>query len=128
MDTLSGLALLLLCQSAGEVLSRLARAPLPGPVIGLLLMWALLNLPALRAPVAAAAEPLLAHLSLLFVPVGVGVIAHLELLSKFGLRMLVAIVLSTFVGLVVTALVLNAMMSAAVYAPPPAGGTGAPNA
>lgn len=128
MDALNGLALLLLCQSASEVLSRLAHAPLPGPVIGLLLMWALLNLPALRAPVAAAAEPLLAHLSLLFVPVGVGVIAHLELLSRFGLRMLVAIVLSTFLGLVVTALVLNAMLPAPVVAAPPAGGTGAPNA
>jgi len=128
MDALNGLALLLLCQSAGEVLSRLARAPLPGPVIGLMLMWALLNLPALRAPVAAAAEPLLAHLSLLFVPVGVGVIAHLDLLSKFGLRMLVAIVLSTFVGLVVTALVLDAMLPAPVAAAPPAGGSDAPNA
>jgi len=128
MDALNGLALLLLCQSAGEVLSRLARAPLPGPVIGLMLMWALLNLPALRAPVAAAAEPLLAHLSLLFVPVGVGVIAHLDLLSKFGLRMLVAIVLSTFLGLVVTALVLDAMLPAPVAAAPPAGGSDAPNA
>jgi holin-like protein len=128
IDALRGLALLLLCQSAGEALSRVTRAPLPGPVIGLVLMWALLNLSALRAPVAAAAEPLLAHLSLLFVPVGVGVIVHLELLSKFGLRMLVAIVLSTFLGLAVTALVLNAMMPAAVAAPPPAGGTGAPNA
>ena len=128
MDALNGLALLLLCQSAGEVLSRLARAPLPGPVIGLMLMWALLNLPALRAPVAAAAEPLLAHLSLLFVPVGVGVIAHLDLLSKFGLRMLVAIVMSTFVGLVVTALVLDAMLPAPVAAAPPAGGSDAPNA
>ena len=74
MDTLRGLTLLLPCQSAGEAVSRLASVPLPGPVIGLLLLWLLLQLPAARAPVAAAAEPLLQHLSLLFVPVGVGVI------------------------------------------------------
>ena len=112
MDTLRGLALLLLCQSAGEALSRLAHAPLPGPVIGLLLLWGLLNVPAVRAPVAAIAEPLLSHLSRLFVPVGVGVIAHLGLVEQFGGRMLAAIVLSTWAGLAVAALVLRALLPA----------------
>ena len=112
MDTLRGLALLLLCQSAGEALSRLAHAPRPGPVIGLLLLWGLLNVPAVRAPVAAIAEPLLSHLSLLFVPVGVGVIAHLGLVEQFGGRMLAAIVLSTWAGLAVAALVLRALLPA----------------
>jgi holin-like protein len=112
MDTLRGFALLLLCQSAGEALSRGVHAPLPGPVIGLLLLWLLLNVPALRAPVAAVADPLLAHLSLLFVPVGVGVIAHLGLVGQFGGRMLGVIVVSTWVGLAVTALVLRALLPA----------------
>jgi holin-like protein len=110
MDGLRGFAILLLCQSAGEALSRLTHAPLPGPVIGLLLLWALLNVPALRAPVAAAADALLAHLSLLFVPVGVGVIAHLALVERFGARMLLAIVLSTWAGMAVAALVLRALL------------------
>ena len=110
LNALRGLAVLLLCQSAGEAVSRLARLPLPGPVLGLLLLWALLNLPALRASVAAAAEPLLQHLSLLFVPVGVGVIVHLDLVARLGPRMLLALVLSTWVGLAVTALVLRALL------------------
>jgi putative effector of murein hydrolase LrgA (UPF0299 family) len=59
-------------QSAGEAVSRLTHLPLPRPVIGVLLLWALLQLRAARAPVAAAAEPLLQHLSPLFVPVDVG--------------------------------------------------------
>lgn len=113
MDTLRGLTLLLLCQSAGEALSRLASVPLPGPVIGLLLLWLLLRVPAVRAPVAAAAEPLLQHLSLLFVPVGVGVITHLALIGQYGGRMLAAIVLSTWAGLAVAALVLRALWPAA---------------
>jgi holin-like protein len=112
MDALRGFALLLLCQSAGEGLSRLAHAPLPGPVIGMLLMWALLHVAVLRAPVAAAAEPLLEHLSLLFVPVGVGVVVHLQLVAQYGGRMLAAIVLSTWAGLAVTALVLRATLPA----------------
>ena len=113
MDPLRGFALLLLCQSAGEALSRGAQLPLPGPVIGLLLLWALLNVPALRAPTAAAAEPLLQHLSLLFVPVGVGVVTHLALLGQYGGRMLATIVLSTWAGMTVTALVLRALWPAA---------------
>ncbi len=110
MDALRGLAVLLLCQSAGEALARLTHAPLPGPVLGLLLLWAALNVEVLRRPVAAAADVLLAHLSLLFVPVGVGVVVHLDLIARFGVRMAVVVVLSTWVGLAVTALVLRALL------------------
>ena len=88
MELLKGMALLLLCQSAGEVLARIAHLPLPGPVLGLLLLWLLLNWPAVRPSVASAAEPLLSHLSLLFVPVGVGVIVHAGLIAQYGVRML----------------------------------------
>lgn len=110
MDALRGFALLLLCQSAGEALARLVHAPLPGPVVGLLLLWALLNVPALQRPVAAAADVLLAHLSLLFVPVGVGVVSYLGLIGQYGARMALVIVLSTWIGLATTALVLCALL------------------
>jgi holin-like protein len=110
MPALTGLALLLLCQSAGELLARGLHLPLPGPVLGLLLLWALLTVPAVRTPVAAVAEPLLAHLSLLFVPVGVGVVAHLGLVAQYGGRIVLTLVLSTVIGMVVTALVLRALL------------------
>jgi holin-like protein len=110
MDTLKGLAVLLLCQSAGEVLARLAQLSLPGPVLGMVLLLAALSVAALRAAVQAAAEMLLAHLSLLFVPAGVGVMTHLALVSQYGLRMLLVIVLSTLFGMAVTALVFRAML------------------
>ena len=122
MDTLRGLALLLLCQSAGEAISRAAQLPLPGPVTGLLLLFALLQWPPVRAPAAAACEPLLQHLSLLFVPVGVGVITHLALVTQFGGRMAAAVVLSTWAGMAVTALVLRALLppQTPTQTPPPA--------
>ena len=63
-----------------------------------------------RTPVAAAAQILLDHLSLLFVPVGVGVMTHLGLVSQYGVRLLLALVVSTWIGLAVTALVLRAML------------------
>jgi holin-like protein len=110
MNGLRGLAVLLLCQALGEVLARGLKLPLPGPVLGMLLAIALLNWPPLRASVAAAAEPLLQHLSLLFVPVGVGVVTHLALLSQYGLRLVLVLVLSTLVGLAVTALLLQTLL------------------
>ncbi len=110
MDALKGLAWLLLAQCAGEGIARLTHAPLPGPVIGLLLLLAALRVEAVRRTAAVAAETLLSHLSLLFVPVGVGVMTHLALISQYGLRMGVVIVLSTWVGLAVTALVLRAVL------------------
>ena len=73
----------------------------------MMLLLAALNWPLVREPVAACADFLLAHLSLLFVPVGVGVMTHLSLISEYGGRLLLVIVLSTLIGLVVTALVLN---------------------
>lgn len=110
MNMLHGLTLLLLCQSAGELAVRLFGLPLPGPVIGMLILLVALRWQRVRAPAGAAAEGLLAHLSLLFVPVGVGVMTHLGLLSQYGVRMLVAIVVSTWIGLAVTALVLRALL------------------
>ena len=110
MPVLTGLAWLLLCQTAGELLARLFQLRLPGPVVGMLLLLLALRWPLIHRPVSAVADALLAHLSLLFVPVGVGVMAHLGLLSQYGLHMLIAIVLSTWIGLAVTALVLRRML------------------
>jgi putative effector of murein hydrolase LrgA (UPF0299 family) len=111
MQGLRGLAWLLTMQSLGELASRGLGLPFPGPVIGMLLLLLALRWPVVREPVAACASFLLSHLSLLFVPVGVGVMTHLGLLSQYGLRMLLVVVLSTWVGLAVTALLLRSARS-----------------
>ena len=108
MNGLRGLGWLLVCQSVGELISRGFALPLPGPVVGLVLMLAALRSARVREPVGECANFLLAHLSLLFIPVGVGVMTHLALLNAYGGRMLLVIVLSTWIGLGVTALVLHA--------------------
>jgi holin-like protein len=113
MTGLQGLVALLLCQSLGELLARGTAVPLPGPVLGMLLCLALLQWPAARPVVGTAAEPLLQHLSLLFVPVGVGVIAHLDRVAAHGLPMLVALLVSTLCGLAVTAFVLQWLLARA---------------
>lgn len=107
MNALRGLTWLLVFQSVGELLARGLALPLPGPVIGMVLLLAALRWQAVQKPVAACTEFLLAHLSLLFVPVGVGVMTHLSLVSQYGVRMLTVVVLSTLAGLGVTVLSLH---------------------
>lgn len=105
---LVGFAWLLLLQTAGELLSRGLHLPLPGPVIGMVLLLPALAHPAVRAPVALCADFLLSHLALLFVPVAVGVMAYLPLLRQYGVRLLLVVVASTWIGIAVTSLLLRA--------------------
>jgi len=107
---LAGLALLLGCQLAGELLARATGLPWPGPVLGLLLLIGLLAAGLWQGPIGAACEVLLAHLSLLFVPVGVGVVTHLDAVARHGLALAAVLLLSTWIGLAVTALVLKALL------------------
>jgi holin-like protein len=113
MTPLRGFALLLLLQMCGEALARLLSLPIPGPVIGMLLLWPMLQWTPLRNSLAAAAQLLLGHLSLFFVPAGGGVIAHHARVSQYRLKLLLVIVVSTWIGLAVTALVLRALLGRA---------------
>jgi holin-like protein len=107
MQALRGLAWLLVFQSVGELLARGLQLPFPGPVVGMLLLLPALRWPAIRTPVSSCADFLLQHLSLLFVPVGVGVMTHLSLVAQYGVRILVVVVASTMAGLLATVLTLR---------------------
>ena len=106
------LAALLLCQLAGEALARGLNLPAPGPVVGMALMIGVL---ALRERISnvlpqeindggveRVSKNILAHLSLLFVPAGVGVVQNLDLFARHGFALAIALVVSTFLALVVT--------------------------
>ena len=110
MIALKGLALLLCLQTCGETLAHALAIPIPGPVLGMVLLLIALQFEPVRLPVQAAAEFLLSHLSLLFVPVGVGVITHLDLVASYGTRLLLVIVLSTWTGLAITGFVLQRLL------------------
>lgn len=106
------LAAILLCQLAGEALARGLDLPAPGPVIGMALMLGLLAvrdrlawiLPAdvANGGIERTSKAILAHLSLLFVPAGVGVVQSLDLFARHGVGLAAALVGSTFLALVVT--------------------------
>ncbi|ARU06658.1 CidA/LrgA family protein [Comamonas serinivorans] len=107
MQALMGLMWLLVFQAGGELLAQSLGLALPGAVLGMALLVVALRWRAVREPVAACADFLLTHLSLLFVPAGVGVLAHMGLVTQHGLVLLVILLVSTAIGLVVTAVLLN---------------------
>ncbi|PRX37337.1 Putative effector of murein hydrolase LrgA, UPF0299 family [Meinhardsimonia xiamenensis] len=97
---IAGLALLLSLQLAGELAVRALGLPLPGPVLGMAGLLAMLSAsPRLGEVVAPTAGVLLANLSLLFVPAGVGVVAHLDRITSEGAGLALALVGSTVLAL-----------------------------
>ncbi|MCW2668066.1 MAG: putative effector of murein hydrolase LrgA [Frankiales bacterium] len=113
--SLAGLLDLLLCWAAGEVLARVLHLPLPGPVVGLVLLLAVLGVQSSRGgggevrsgPVA---DLLLRHLALLFVPAGVGVITYLSLLREQAVPVAFGLVLPLVVGVAGTGLVVDRLL------------------
>jgi putative effector of murein hydrolase LrgA (UPF0299 family) len=109
---IASLSLILLCQLAGEVIVRGLALPMPGPVLGLLFLLLLLlardRLQILaRGPLQAdgvekASRGLLANLSLLFVPAGVGVVQKLDLIAEHGIAIAAVLAISVVVTLLVT--------------------------
>lgn len=100
---LRGMAILFGLQLLGEVFTRWLELPLPGSVVGMLLLLAALRLEMVRVEwVKDAAELLLNNLSLLFVPAGVGVMVYADLIARHWLALSVATSLSTLVVLAAT--------------------------
>ena len=97
----AGFAWLLLFQLAGEVLVRSLQLPVPGPVVGMVLLfgWLQWRRPAADAGTMRAADGLLRHLQLLFVPAGVGVVLYGAVLRQDGPAIVVALVVSWLLGL-----------------------------
>jgi holin-like protein len=77
LNFLSGIAILLIFQLIGEAGVHTLDLPVPGPVLGMFLLFiCLLIRGTLLDSLDTAATGLLRHFSLLFIPVGVGVIVH----------------------------------------------------
>jgi len=97
---ISTFGLLLGCQLIGEVAVRSLSLAIPGPVLGLALLLAALSAkPDLAGTLRPTVGVILANLSLMFVPAGVGVIGNLEVLSSDWLALLVILVLSTLLSM-----------------------------
>jgi holin-like protein len=121
------LTVILLCQLLGEAIARGFGWPLPGPVLGMMFLLVVLSLrdrmgrvpSGLGGALDSTGKTLLAHLSLLLVPAGVGIVQRLDVLADHGLGLAIALLVSTFLTLLVTAVTFLAVsrMSGAAQDP-----------
>jgi putative effector of murein hydrolase LrgA (UPF0299 family) len=105
------------CQLLGEFIVRAFALPLPGPVLGMFLLFVALVLRggaggkgaggkdagAVPKQIGAAADGLLGHLSLLFVPASVGLMRYFDLLAANALTLILALSISTVLAMAATA-------------------------
>ncbi len=105
---IAALTQLLVLQLVGEVIARGFNLPIPGPVIGMLLLFLALALRGGPTPdLQSTSQGLLQHLSLLFVPAGTGIILHLHRVADEWLPLLLSLLFSTVLTLALTALVMR---------------------
>ena len=103
---IGAIAALLLCQLIGEVAVAALGLPVPGPVLGMVLMFCALAIRRdVPEPLEATAEGMLRHLLLLFVPAGVGILLHVARIKTEWTAILIALLVSTWATIAVTALV-----------------------
>lgn len=99
-------------QLAGELISRTFSLPLPGAVLGMLLLFVTL---ALRKSVPDSLKlnvpRFLSHLSLLFIPAGAAVLAYRDLLAGFGWQLIVVLAASTILTLLLPGLLLKLLLT-----------------
>ena len=100
--------LILVCQLVGELLTTALRLPVPGPVIGMVLLFCFLIFRGkIPSDLEKTSDNLLGNLSLLFVPAGVGVMLHFKLLQADMLPIGIALIVSTVLTIAVTALLMT---------------------
>jgi holin-like protein len=103
-----GLVQILIFQGLGEILSKFFGLPIPGPVIGLVLLLAFLIIRGqIDADLDTVASAFAQHLGLLFIPAAVGVVMFVPVLANHGVKIALIMVASVVITVAVTSLVLK---------------------
>lgn len=104
MMLIHGLTVLLVFQLIGEVSVHQLGIPVPGPVVGMLLLLLVLVVRrGVSTSLDCSAGGLLTHLSLLFVPAGVGIMVHAARIGDEWFAIITTLLLSTLLTMAVTA-------------------------
>jgi holin-like protein len=105
---LTNLSVIVGFEVAGDCCQRLTGLPIPGPVIGMaLLLLALILRGGLPDALNRAATSLLSYLPMLFVPAGVGIMAHFDLIREQWPALIAGIAGSSVLAVAATALTMR---------------------
>lgn len=108
---LNGLIVLLSFFLAGEFVAAWCNLPIPGSVLGMLLLFSfLLWRGSIPATVKSSSASVLPYLPLFIVPASVAILNHLNLLSRDWLALSLAIVFSLVMGIPLTGWLMQRMM------------------
>jgi len=106
MTMIGAIALLFSCQLLGDSIHHLTGLPLPGPVIGMLILLVWLGVMRRERPTLSAVSGwLTAHLSIMFIPAAVGLIEEGNAIARYGVGLVVATSISVILTMVVSAFV-----------------------
>lgn len=106
MEVLKGLFLIFLFWALGETTSQLAKLPIPGAVIGMLLLWVALQFKWVAyATVQPSAKGFLGIMGVFFVPPSLGILLHAERMLQYGWKLALLVVLSSALSALATLLV-----------------------
>jgi holin-like protein len=124
----TGFFILIVFELLGEFLHAAFRVPVPGPVIGMFLLAAILILAeksarpavvATRVPLERLSHSLLSWMGLFFVPAGAGLVAEADLLKREWLPILAGVVGSTVLSILATGLAMHFFLQHRNTAPQP---------
>lgn len=110
MKLLRELLIILVFYFAGQILTKLLNLPIPGNIVGMILLLFLLCTNVVKLEmVDTVANFLLDHLAFFFIPAGVGLLTSLVVIKNSFIRLLIVCFISTIITIAVTALVVDFM-------------------
>lgn len=102
MRQIAQIAVLIALAKAGSMLATLLHIPVPGSMLGMVLLFVLLCLRAVRLEwIEAGAALLLKHLAFFFVPIAVGLMGLGDVWRSSGLALLFILVASAAIGILI---------------------------
>jgi holin-like protein len=115
---LKSLFIIFLFQLAGEAIQKFFEISIPGPVIGLILLLLFFifflkstSFKKIKKKISETSHQIINYLSLLFVPIGVGVVMHVNYLGDNLFKILAVITIGTLLTLVFTAFVMEKIIN-----------------
>ncbi|GMQ62980.1 CidA/LrgA family protein [Vallitalea maricola] len=95
----------------GEILNKLCHIPVPGNILGMLILFVLLSLNIIKVEtIKEVSDFLLSHLAFFFIPPGVALISSLDTLSNIWISFLFIVILTTIIVMSVTGLTVQKVM------------------